>query len=253
LSCQFCQNSHISKPPGSKIPDDFLSPDDFVAAAVREQCPSIAFTYNEPITFAEYVIDTSIKAHEAGLRTVAVTAGHITEHARPNFFEHLDAANIDLKFFRPDTYRRLSGVQRDPILETLRYVSKTARTHLEITTLLIPGINDGDDELRDLTQWIAAELGPDVPLHFSAFHGAHHMMDHPATPPQTLYHARDVAREAGIRYVYLGNIRETDTNNTDCPGCGLRLVTRSARGLVVTPGINSGLCRNCGAAVAGVF
>ncbi len=198
-----------------------------IAAAARQLgCRSVAFTYNDPVIFLEYAVDTALACHEAGLKTVAVTAGYITPQARGEFYEHIDAANVDLKGFTEPFYRNLCGGRLADVLDTLVWLKHHTNVWLEITTLLIPGENDGDAELGALAAWVAAELGRDVPLHFTAFHPDWRMREHPPTPPATLTRARAIAMGHGLRYVYTGNVHDGAGGSTYCHGCGALLIGR---------------------------
>ncbi len=215
-------------------------------------CRSVAFTYNDPIVWAEYVIDTAAACRRLGVKTVAVTSGYITAEAREAFYENIDAANVDLKGFNDDFYRRLTGGRLEPVLDTLRWLARRNGTWLEITNLLIPGENDAPAEIERMCRWIAADLGLDVPLHFSAFHPAFELADHPPTPPATLAMAYDIARRCGLRYVYTGNINNRRRQSTYCPGCGQAAVERDGYALGGYH-IRQGHCSRCGAAIAGCF
>jgi pyruvate formate lyase activating enzyme len=232
---------------------DRASPADLAAAAGRLGCASIAYTYNDPTVFMEYAIDVATAARERGIRSVAVTAGYICPEPRAEFFSHMDAANIDLKGFTEDFYRRVCGAELGAVLDTLRYVRHETSTWLEVTTLLIPGLNDSDAELEALCGWFAEHLGPDVPLHFTAFHPDWKMRDVPATPFWTLVRARAIARRHGLRYVYTGNVRDPDGGSTWCHGCGNLLIRRDGYEIGEWHLTQDGRCRSCGTAVAGVF
>ena len=201
LGCRFCQNWDISKAREIDRLSDWASPETVAEAAAEMGCHSIAFTYNDPTIFAEYAIDCAIAAHDRGLKTVAVTAGYISPKARQDFYAHLDAANIDLKAFTEQFYRKLCFAALQPVLDTLRWVKQETDIWLEVTTLLIPGHNDSVDEVAQLCDWFVENLGPDVPLHFTAFHPDFKMMDVPATPSATLTRARNQAKAAGINHV----------------------------------------------------
>jgi len=252
LGCRFCQNWDTSKSREVERLSEDASPEAIARAAKRTGCRSVAFTYNDPVTWAEYAIDTAIACHERGVRTVAVTAGYITEAARADFFEHLDAANIDLKAFTDDFYRTLCFAELRPILDTLAWVARETEVWLEVTTLLIPTHNDSPGEVRRLADWFLEHLGPDVPLHLSAFHPDFKMRDLPRTPPETLQRARQVAREQGLRYVYTGNVHDPDGDTTYCPDCDERLIVRDWYKLV-TWNLQGGACGRCGTAIPGVF
>jgi pyruvate formate lyase activating enzyme len=253
LACKFCQNWDMSKSRAMDTLADSASPRELAAAARRLDCASVAFTYNDPTVFMEYAIDVAQACHEQGVKTVAVTAGYICDEPRREFFDCIDAANVDLKAFTERFYRELCGSELAPVLETLEYVKRETRVWLEITTLLIPGENDSDAELDSLTQWVAERLGPDVPLHFSAFHPDWKLRDRMATPPATLTRARDIAMRNGLRYVYTGNVHDVRGGSTWCPGCGALLIERDWFEVGywgITP---EGACAKCGLRVPGVF
>jgi pyruvate formate lyase activating enzyme len=253
LTCKFCQNWDISKARENDRLNDDASPEAIAAAARRLGCRSVAFTYNDPVIFLEYAVDAAKACHAAGLKTVAVTAGYITPAARADFYEHIDAANVDLKGFTEGFYRNLCGGHLKDVLDTLIWLRRETKVWLEITTLLIPGENDSDAELAALSGWIAAELGPDVPLHFTAFHPDWRMREHRHTPPATLTRARAIAMSRGLRYVYTGNVHDAAGGGTYCHGCGTLLIGRDWYELGAWNLDAAGQCRSCGAAVAGVF
>lgn len=252
LGCAFCQNWDISKSREMDSLADAATPEAIARMARDSGCASVAFTYNDPTIFAEYAIDTAVACHEAGLHTVAVTAGYISEVPRRDFFEVIDAANVDLKAFTDDFYAKITGgAHLRPVLDTLSYLRHETDVWVEITTLLIPGYNDSDAELRALSRWIAAELGPDVPLHFSAFHPDFRMLHVPRTSPAALTRARRIALDAGLRYVYTGNVHDVAGDTTSCPGCGAALIVRDWYRLLdyrLTP---AGRCPDCGLAIPG--
>lgn len=253
LACRFCQNWDISKSRETDRLADAAGPDDIAAAAVRLGCRSVAFTYNDPVVFHEYAVDVAVACRDAGVRTVAVTAGYVLPEPRGELFAAMDAANVDLKAFTDAFYRRLCAARLDPVLDTLRYLVHETRVWTEITTLLIPGENDGDDEMDRMTGWIATELGPHVPLHFSAFHPDWRMRDTPPTPPDTLRRARAIALANGLRYVYTGNVHDPEGQSTYCHGCGARLVGRDGYTITSWALDDAGRCAACRAACAGVF
>lgn len=256
LACKFCQNWDISKSRELDRLQDEASPADIAAAALAAGCRSVAYTYNDPVIFLEYAVDVAAACRERGLKSVAVTAGYITERAREEFFRFMDAANVDLKAFTERFYRKVCGGHLDPVLDTLRYLRRETDVWFEITTLLIPGENDGDAEIHELSQWIGAELGADVPLHFTAFHPDWKMTDRPHTPPATLTRAREIARADGLQYVYTGNVHDFAGSSTYCPGCGSMLIGRDWYDLStwnVAIRQDRGVCADCGTAIAGVF
>ncbi len=253
LACRFCQNWDISKAREFDRLQDRAMPGDIAEAAVRTGCRSVAYTYNDPVIFLEYAVDTAKACRERGIRNVAVTAGYICDEPRREFFAHMDAANVDLKAFTEEFYHRICGGHLRPVLETLEYIHRETRCWLEITTLLIPGHNDSDAEIGRLAEWVADRLGPDVPLHFTAFHPDWKMLDVPPTPPATLRRARDIARRAGLRYVYVGNVHDEEAESTFCPGCGAKLVGRDWYRLTTWNLDAEGCCRSCGHPIPGVF
>lgn len=211
----------------------------------------MAFTYNDPVIFAEYALDVADACHELGLKTVAVTAGYIHAAPRREFFARMDAANVELKAFSEDFYFKLTGSHLQPVLDTLAYIRHETGCWLEITTLLIPGHNDSNAEIEALSRWVPTELGPEVPLHFSAFHPDHRMPEVPATPLSTLVRAREIARQQGLQHVYTGNVHHADGDATDCPCCGTRLIVRDWYAIghyALTP---QGRCPGCDTPVAG--
>ena len=253
LTCTFCQNWDISKSREMDTLMDSATPEQIAGAAQRLGCRSVAFTYNDPVIFLEYAVDTAIACREAGVRTVAVTAGYIGEAARVEFFSHMDAANVDLKAFTDSFYRRQCSARLAPVLDTLRYLKHETDVWFEITTLLIPGENDSERELRELSAWVCSELGPDVPLHFSAFHPDFKMQSKAPTPRTTLEKARRMALESGLRYVYTGNIHDRAGQSTYCHSCGKVLIGRDWYELSDYNVGATGSCRFCGASCAGVF
>ncbi|SBW11535.1 Radical SAM domain protein [uncultured Alphaproteobacteria bacterium] len=251
LSCACCQNWEISRTRGAHGPVHRAA--DIAAAARREGCRSVAITYNEPLIALEWASEVAAAARAEGLRVLGVSAGYLAEAARPEFFACFDAVNLDLKAFSDDTYRRLCGARLAPVLETLKYGVRASRAWIEITTLVIPGVNDGDAEIAALAEWIAAELSPEVPLHLSAFHPAHRMRDRPPTPAATLVRARDRARAEGLKFVYVGNLAVADGGITRCPGCGRAAIARDGAALAAYGLDDAGRCRECGTAIPGVF
>ncbi|WP_243286530.1 AmmeMemoRadiSam system radical SAM enzyme [Geothrix terrae] len=253
LMCKFCQNWDISKARDMDRLTDRASPDGIAGAAAASGCRSVAFTYNDPVIFAEYAMDVADACHERGLRTVAVTAGYMHAGPRRAFYAKMDAANVDLKAFTEGFYARLSAAHLQPVLDTLQYLRHETDTWLEITTLLIPGQNDSSEELAALSAWIARELGPDVPLHFTAFHPDYKMTDLPRTPTSTLTRAREIARAAGLRYVYTGNVHDATGGTTHCPGCQAALIVRDWYRIERNRLTAAGRCPDCGTKIPGHF
>ena len=253
LACNFCQNHDTTKSREMDTMQATASPEMVARAAEELGCRSVAFTYNDPIIFFEYARDIAAACHERGIKTVAVTSGYLTDRSRPDFFSVMDAANVDLKAFTERFYHDVTKSELQPVLDTLRYIRHETDVWLEITTLLIPGRNDSSEELDAMTKWVARELGPDVPMHFSAFHPDYRMRDVPPTPFETLARARQIALENGIHYAYTGNVRDVGRQSTYCPQCGERLIERDGytiTGYDLGPG---GACAHCGTAIAGVF
>lgn len=253
LACKFCQNWDISKSRDMDRLMDQASPEIIANAAQQNGCKSVAFTYNDPVIFAEYAMDTADACHARGVKTVAVTAGYIHPQARRDFFSKIDAANIDLKAFTDEFYYKLTGSHLQPVLDTLLYLKKETDVWFEITTLLIPGKNDSTEEITAMCRWIKSELGTDVPLHFSAFHPDHKMPDIPPTPPATLIRARDIALKEGLLYVYTGNVHNKEGDTTYCPNCHTALIERDWYQINQYRIDEAGNCPNCGAAIAGKF
>ena len=253
LACKFCQNWDISKSREMDRVTDRASPETIARAAQKLGCASVAFTYNDPVIFHEYAIDIADACHESGVRTVAVTAGYISTEPRVEFYAHMDAANVDLKAFSERFYWKLTGGHLDPVLDTLRYLKHETEVWFEITNLLIPGENDSEAELHQMSDWIAGNLGPDVPVHFTAFHPDFRMTDKPNTPPDTLYRARRIAIEHGLRYAYVGNVHDLGRASTYCHVCGQRVIARDWHEIRAWELDDSGRCLSCGTEVAGVF
>ena len=253
LTCKFCQNWDISKSRETDTLCDGATPEMIAATAAATGCRSVAFTYNDPVIFLEYAVDVAQACHARGIKTVAVTAGYISPEPRVEFFRHMDAANVDLKGFTDAFYQRLCSARLQPVLDTLVYLKHETNVWFEITTLLIPGENDSDEELEAMTRWIAGALGPDVPIHFSAFHPDWKMMDTPPTPPATLSRARQIALANGLRYAYTGNVHDLDGDTTRCHGCGAALIERDWYELIGYGLGDDGRCLSCGSPCAGVF
>lgn len=252
LACKFCQNWDISKSREMDTLMDQASPEAIATAAAERRCKSVAFTYNDPVIFAEYAMDVADACHERGIRTVAVTAGYMHDQPRREFYSKMDAANVDLKAFDDKFYFKLTGSHLQPVLDTLVYLKHETQVWFEITTLLIPGHNDSDQELHAMSEWIAEQLGPDVPLHFTAFHPDHKMRDIPATPLATLTRARTIARSKGLRYVYTGNVVDRDGGATLCPTCNKALIQRDWHQISDYRLTATGQC-SCGTNIAGHF
>lgn len=226
LACKFCQNWDISKSRQTDTLADNASPEAIARSARELGCTSVAFTYNDPTIFHEYAIDVAAACRKLGVKSVAVTAGYVCEAPRHEFYTFMDAANVDLKAFTEEFYYKITGAHLQPVLDTLMYIRHHTSVWLEITTLLIPGLNDSDAELNNMTQWIVRELGPDVPLHFSAFHPDYKMRDIPPTPASTLQRARQIAMRNGLHYVYTGNVHDSEGGSSYCSGCGKRVIER---------------------------
>lgn len=253
LACKFCQNWDISKSREMDTLADQASPEMIARAAARLGCRSVAFTYNDPVIFMEYAIDVAQACRERGIKAVAVTAGYISPEPRREFFKYMDAANVDLKGFTERFYKSLCAAQLQPILDTLLYIKRETDVWLEITNLIIPGHNDSEEELEAMTQWVVEKLGPDVPLHFTAFHPDYKMMDTPHTPPGVLSRARQIALKNGARYTYTGNVHDREGGGTYCHACGQRLIGRDWHLLTDWQLDEQGRCRRCGAPCAGHF
>jgi pyruvate formate lyase activating enzyme len=253
LTCKFCQNWDISKSREMETLAAAAMPEAISEAAAAYGCKSVAFTYNDPVIFAEYAMDVADACHERGIKTVAVTAGYMGTEARRDFYAKMDAANVDLKAFTDEFYFMLTGARLQPVLETLKYLKRETDVWLEITTLLIPDRNDSNAEIRAEAQWIAKELGDDVPLHFTAFHPDYKMTDVPPTPPSTLSRAREIALEEGLQYVYTGNVHDADGATTYCPACRSPLIVRDWHSIESYRLTQRGTCPDCFAPIAGRF
>lgn len=252
LGCSFCQNWSISKSKEIEQLSEDASPEDIAGAAARLGCKSVAFTYNDPVIWAEYAIDTAKACREQGLKTVAVTAGYITTEARKEFFAAMDAANVDLKAFTELFYQHLSLAHLQPVLDTLYWLKHESDVWFEITNLVIPEENDSVDEVARMCDWIISNLGPDVPLHFTAFHPDFRLQNRPPTPPETLRRAREQALKAGIRYVYTGNIVDPETQNSYCHHCKQVLIERNWFNISKYT-LDDNRCRNCQTIIPGHF
>jgi len=253
LNCRFCQNWNISKSREEhQLPLDAF-PEDIAQLSRERGAKSVAFTYNEPIIFHEFAVDTAKAARSLGIKAVAVTNGYINGVAREHFFRYMDAANVDLKAFSEKFYRNVAGGKLGDVLETLVYIKRQTKAWLEVTTLLIPGENDSPKELNAMADWIITNLGPDVPIHFSAFHPDWKMNDTPPTPPQTLFDARDIARKSGIRFVYTGNIRDVEESSTFCSKCGRVLIERDGFQTKSSRLSAPGRCLHCNEPCPGIW
>jgi pyruvate formate lyase activating enzyme len=253
LACQFCQNWDISKSREMDTLADLASPEKIARVARKLGCRSVAFTYNDPTIFIEYAIDAAQACHEAGIKSVAVTAGYICPEPREEFYRYVDAANVDLKGFTERFYHQICAGHLQPVLETLVYLKQHTNVWFEITTLLIPGENDSVNELEEMTQWVVENLGPDVPLHFTAFHPDYKMLEVPATPARTLTRARQIALKNGVRYAYTGNVHDEAGGSTYCHHCGQELIGRDWYVLNAWNLSETGSCKFCGTPCAGVF
>ena len=253
LACKFCQNWDISKSRSFDKLAEQASPEAIARSAGELGCKSVAFTYNDPVIFAEYAMDVADVCHEQGIKAVAVTAGYIHDQPRRDLFGKMDAANVDLKAFTEEFYVKQTGAHLQPVLDTLKYLKKETNVWVELTTLLIPGLNDSINEISAMSEWITSELGVDVPLHFSAFHPDYKMTNISATPAETLRRARKIAKSAGLLYVYTGNVHDHDGDSTYCPSCESALIERDWYEIEqyrVTP---DGLCPDCDTSIAGCF
>jgi pyruvate formate lyase activating enzyme len=253
LACRFCQNWDISKSRDVDTLADEAPPERIARAARQLGCRSVAFTYNDPVIFLEYAIETARACRALGIKAVAVTAGYVCPEPRRELFAHMDAANVDLKAFSESFYRKICGGELQAVLDTLVYLQRETDVWFEVTTLLIPGENDSDAEIHRASEWFAQALGPDVPWHFTAFHPDYRMLDKSRTPARTLTRAREIARSHGLRYVYTGNVHDPEGGTTRCHACGTALVVRD---WYVLEGWNltaDGRCTRCGARCAGVF
>lgn len=253
LLCKFCQNWDISKAKETDVLADAATPEHIAAAAKKMGCLSVAFTYNEPIIFMEYAIATAEECRKLGIKTVAVTNGYICDEPRREFFKYMDATRIDLKAFSEDFYRNITGSHLQPVLDSLLYVKQQTNVWLEIICLLIPGENDSIAEIDASTKWVMQNLGPDVPMHFTAFFPAFKMLDKPPTPVETLIRARDIAMQNGIRYAYTGNVYHPEGGNTICHNCKNCVIARDGYDITAYNLDAAGCCKFCGTRCAGVF
>lgn len=252
LGCKFCQNWNISKARLDQTNSRRITPEYIVNLAIENNCPSIAFTYNDPTIWAEFAIDISKLGRERGIKSVMVTAGYITSEAREEVYRYIDAANVDLKAFTERFYHKITLGHLNPVLDTLKWLKHETEVWIELTNLLIPGENDSDEETRQMCCWILENLGEEVPLHFTAFHPDFKMVNKSRTPSSTLEDARRIALEEGLKYVYLGNIHNREGQSTICPSCGKTLIRRDWHS-VITNQIKDGRCSQCGSKISGLF
>jgi pyruvate formate lyase activating enzyme len=253
LGCRFCQNWDISKSREFDTLAEEASPEAIASAAHELACPSVAFTYNDPVIFHEYAIDVAEACREHGIKSVAVTAGEVCAEPRAQFYSHMDAANVDLKGFTERFYREVCASHLQPVLDTLKYLKHETSVWFEITTLLIPGENDSQEELDEMTRWVVEHLGPDVPMHFTAFHPDWRMMNKPPTPLATLANARRIAMANGVRYAYTGNVHDLEGGKTLCHACGETLIGRDGYRIAAWHLTAEGCCLRCGTSCSGVL
>jgi pyruvate formate lyase activating enzyme len=253
LSCKFCQNWDISRSKAFDRLTDEASAVEIASAAKRHSCRSVALTYNDPVVFLEYGRDVAAACHELGIGVVVVTNGYINPEPRADFFSFCDAANVDLKAFSQRFYRSLTGGDLQPVLDCLSYIRRKTVVWLEVTTLLIPDENDSDTELIELSKWILNELGPETPVHFSAFHPDFNYRSKPSTPLETLIRAREIARDTGLYHVYTGNVTYPPGDTTYCHRCGTMLIERSWYQLAHYRLTAAGECPQCGTPASGCF
>jgi pyruvate formate lyase activating enzyme len=250
--CAWCQNWQIAQMPREQhlIDGREVNPEEIVAAAKASGCHSIAYTYTEPTVFFELAYDTAQLAHAAGLTNIYVTNGYMTEAMLTMFAPYLDAANVDLKAFNDATYKRYVGGHLQPELDSMKTVKRLG-IWLEVTTLVIPGLNDDPAEIRDAAAFVAQELGPETPWHISRFYPAYKMLDRPPTPVETLNHAKEIGLSEGLKFVYVGNVPSAGDEDTCCPKCGLVLIRRHGFGVLANH-VQDGHCPHCGAPIAGI-
>lgn len=252
LGCTFCQNWHLSRAKQVEESSSAVRPEAIAAAAKRHHCQSVAFTYNDPIIWADYALEVAKACHELGVLAVAVSNGYMEPEPRRQFYAHMDAANIDLKAFTESFYRRYCLADLHTVMDTLVYIKKETNVWLEITTLIIPGLNDDPEEMKQQSRWMVRELGEDVPLHLTAFHPTFRMTDREATPLETLLELRQIALGEGLKYVYTGNVMSPETQSTYCPRCGELLIERHWHRIEVKK-MQNGKCAKCGWALAGRY
>ena len=253
LACKFCQNHEMSKSRDTDLLAQAASPGAVARAAVQAGCGSVAYTYNDPVIFLEYAVDIAAACRVRGVKNVAVTAGYISAPARAEFFGAMDAANIDLKGFSEGFYRKLTGAGMAPVLESIAFAVNETECWVELTVLLIPGENDGDAELEAMCGWVVETCGRDVPMHFTAFSPNHRMLDKAHTPAETLLRARRIAKAAGVRHAYIGNVHHVEAQSSYCAGCGARVIERDWHLISDWKLDDGGKCLNCGEQMPGVF
>ncbi len=253
LACRFCQNWDISKSRETDTLADEASPDQIAEAALRLGCRAVAFTYNDPVIFHEYAIDVAEACRARGIAAIAVTAGYVCAEPRDEFYRHMDAANVDLKAFTDRFYRSVCAASLAPVLETIEYLVHETDVWVELTNLLIPGLNDDEDETDRMTRWVAERLGPDVPVHFTAFHPDWRMRDRPPTPAATLRRAREIAIANGLHHTYTGNVHDPSGQTTACSACGAILIGRDGYELTAWGLDEEGRCAGCRTPCPGVF
>ncbi len=252
LGCKFCQNWLTSKARIDSTNSFYATPDEVVKLALKYNTPSIAYTYNDPVIFGEYVIDISRIARKEGIKNVLVTAGYIDKEARKEVYKYVDAANVDLKAFTETFYHKLTFSHLNDVLDTLKWIKHETDVWLEITNLIIPGENDNEEEIKQMCDWIVNNLGDEVPLHFTAFHPDFKMRDKPSTPATTLRQARETAKNVGIKYCYLGNVHDPDGQTTYCPSCNTPIIKRDWHS-VLQNNLRAGKCKICQTRIAGIF
>jgi AmmeMemoRadiSam system radical SAM enzyme len=252
LGCKFCQNWSISKSKEVEALSERATPEQIAVGAESLSCKSVAFTYNDPVLWAEYAIDTAKACRERGVKAVAVTAGYITDEARRPFFEVMDAANVDLKGFTEEFYQMYTLSHLQPVLDTLRWLKHESEVWFEITNLIIPQANDDTGDLRRMCDWLLAKVGDEVPVHFTAFHPDFRLKDRPPTPHETLIAAREIALRTGLKYAYTGNVVDPSRQSTYCAGCGEMVIGRDWHAITAYR-LEGDRCGRCGHRIAGRF
>ncbi len=253
LACRFCQNWEISKSKQIDTLATEATPTQIAERAVELGCRSVAFTYNDPVIFFEYAIDIADACHERGVNAVAVSGGYMCAEPRAEFYDHIDAANIDLKGFTEDFYKHRCGGRLSTVLETIEYLHNETDVWVELSTLLIPGENDSDAELDEMTKWVVSHIGSSAPMHFSAFHPDFKMRDVPATPPETLTRARKIAIDNGVEFAYTGNVNDPAGDSTSCRSCGSLIIERDWYRIDAYRLTDDGRCPECGERCPGRF